>query len=103
MLKTAFRPPGPERIPVIRLGDKMKKVAVTTALCASIASTTAFADTTSVSRMKPDQLRNDMVVSSQSMGGSSSAGIIIPLLLLVVIAAAASSGGGGGHHYIASY
>ncbi|WP_417205130.1 hypothetical protein [Antarctobacter sp.] len=79
----------------------MKKIVLTTALCLTMAGA-AFADTKSKAKMKPDQLRTDMIVSSQSAeltSTSSGAGILIPLMLLVIIATAASSGGGGSHYY----
>ncbi|SMX36528.1 hypothetical protein [Maliponia aquimaris] len=82
----------------------MKHLALTTALCAAMATGVA-AD--QKMRLSPDQLRKDMVVSTQSFdiaegsaATSSGAGLLIPLLLIVVLAAAVSSGGGGhGHHY----
>ncbi|WP_323770148.1 hypothetical protein [Antarctobacter sp.] len=84
----------------------MKKIVLTTALCLTMAGA-AFADTKSKAKMKPDQLRTDMVVSSQSAElspVSSGASILIPLLLIVILATAASSGGGGDHyHYYPGY
>ncbi|SNS26278.1 hypothetical protein [Antarctobacter heliothermus] len=79
----------------------MKKIVLTTALCMTMAGA-AIADTKPVSKMKPDQLRKDMVVSSQSAeltATSSGASILIPLLLIVILATAASSGGGSSHYY----
>lgn len=79
----------------------MTKLALTTALCITMAGS-AIADTKPLSKMKPDQLRNDMVVSSQSAeltATSSGAGILIPLMLIVILATAANSGGGGSHYY----
>lgn len=80
----------------------MKHLVITTVLCAAMATAVAANPKT---RLSPDQLRNDMVVSSQSAQGSattsSGAQLLIPLLLIVVLAVAASSG--GGDHYYPTY
>ena len=83
----------------------MKKLVLTTALCLSAANA-AFADGKPAPKMSPEQLRNDMIVSSQSaeLGTTSSgAALLIPLLLLVIVATAASSGNGGHHYFYPVY
>lgn len=77
----------------------MQKTTLTAALCLTMA-TSAMADTTSASKIKPGQLRDDLIVSSQSVelsGAASSVQIVIPLMLLTILAVAASSGGGSGY------
>ncbi|MCR8546214.1 tail fiber domain-containing protein [Salipiger sp. P9] len=64
---------------------------------ASIVATTAFAESQRTPRMSEKQLRDDLIVSTQSTQGSS-AGIWLPLLMLAIIAAAAASS--GGDHYV---
>jgi hypothetical protein len=85
----------------------MKKLVLTTALCLSVANA-AFADGKPAPKMSPEQLRNDMIVSSQSAelanasASASGAALMIPLMLVIILATAATSGGGG-HHYFYPY
>lgn len=79
----------------------MKKIVLTTALCLSMAGA-ATAENGPATKIRPDQLHKDMVVSSQSAElttTSSGASLLIPLLLILIIAAAAGSGGGSHHYY----
>ncbi|WP_420325501.1 hypothetical protein [Mameliella sp.] len=79
----------------------MKKLVLTTALCLSVANA-AVAEGKPAPKMSPEQLRNDMIVSSQSAElstTSSGAALLIPLMLLIIIATAVHSGGGGHSYY----
>lgn len=83
----------------------MKKLVLTTALCLSVANA-AFADGKPAPKMSPEQLRNDMIVSSQSAelgAASSGAAMLIPLMLLIIVATAVNSGSGGHHYYYPAY